>query len=133
MNSIISAGLYNQNASGNIAGFQQMNQFGQSILVQPAIDISETASDVVVAACLPNVALNDISLNVTENSVTISANAWAGAQNMAFNRTVALPTSIRSDSVDASLQSGILEIRLPKVEKSVRKRTTVNQDNIQQK
>lgn len=127
---MITAGFYNQGLSGNISGFQQM---GQSIFVQPAVDISETTSDVVVAAHLPNVALNDISLSCTENSVTITASAWTGAQSMAFNRTIALPTSIRSDAVDANLQSGILEIRCPKVEKSVRKRTTVNQDNIQQK
>jgi HSP20 family molecular chaperone IbpA len=131
VNSYVSAGLYNQAMSGNFAGFQHYNPYGQAVLVQPAIDISETSSDVVVAACLPNVALNDISLNVTENSVSISANAWTGNQTMVFNRTVALPTSIRAESVDASLQSGILEIRLPKAEKSVRKRNTVSQENLQ--
>ena len=128
---LINAGLTNQYASGNFNYFQ--NQLGQAILAQPTVDISETTSDVVVAAYIPNVALNDISLSVTDNSVTISAAAWTGSQNVAFNRTVALPTSIRSESVDASLQSGILEIRLPKAEKAVRKRNTVNQDAISQK
>jgi HSP20 family protein len=126
---IINAGYGNQYLSGNTA-FQQ---FGQIFLAQPAVDISETTSDVVVAAYLPNVALNDISLSVTENSVTISASAWTGTQNMAFNRTVALPTSIRAESVDASMQSGFLEIRCPKAEKAVRKRNTVSQDTTQQK
>lgn len=128
---IINAGLNNQYASGNFGYFQQ--QYGQSFITQPTVDISETTSDVCIAAYLPNVVLNDISLSVTDNSVTISAVAWTGNQNVAFNRTIALPTSIRAESVDANLQSGILEIRLPKAEKSVRKRNAVNQDAIAQK
>ena len=47
---------------------------------------------------------------------------------MVINRTIALPTSIRAESVDASMQnSGVLEIRLPKMEKGVRTRTAVTQ------
>lgn len=128
---IINAGYNNQYVSGNFGAYQQ--QFGQVFLAQPTVDISETTSDVCIAAYLPNVALNDISLSVTDNSVTISASAWTGSQNIAFNRTIALPTSIRAESVDANMQSGILEIRLPKAEKAVRKRNTVSQDSIQQK
>ena len=122
----VSAGQYGQTASGNFMG----GQYSRG-MIQPSVDISETSSDVMVAAYLSDAVINDISLNVTENSVTISASAWTGNEHLVLNRTIALPTSIRAESVDASLQSGVLEIRLPKADKGVRTRTTITPDTVQ--
>lgn len=132
---VITAGQFNQPVSGTMFTYGQPWSFiagNWSPMVQPTVDISETSSDVVVSAYVPSVNLNNLSLNVTENSVTISASAWTGSQNVVINRTVALPTSIRAESVDASMQnSGVLEIRLPKVEKGVRNRTAITQTGSQ--
>lgn len=122
----VSAGQFGQTLSGSFIG----GQYSRG-MIQPSIDISETSSDVMVAAYLSDATLNDISLNVTENSVTISASAWTGNEHLVLNRTIALPTSIRAESVDASLQSGVLEIRLPKADKGIRTRTTITPDTIQ--
>ncbi|SPF50580.1 heat shock protein, HSP20 family [Candidatus Desulfosporosinus infrequens] len=118
----VSAGQFGQTVSGNCIYSKGM--------LQPSVDISETSSDVMVAAYLSNAVLNDISLNVTDNSVTISASAWTGNEHLVLNRTIALPTSIRAESVDASFQSGVLEIRLPKADKGVRTRTTITPDTV---
>ena len=124
----VSAGQFAQTASGSFIGGQSVYSRG---MIQPSVDISETSSDVMVAAYLSDAVLNDISLNVTENSVTISASAWTGNEHLVLNRTIALPTSIRAESVDASLQSGVLEIRLPKADKGVRTKTTITPDTVQ--
>jgi len=141
----IAAGQYGQFSSGGFQsnqpfGYyqqQQMQPFGQylsGIMLQPSVDISETTSDVVVTAYVPNhINIADVSLNATDNSISISATGWSGNQSLVIHRTVALPTSIRAEAVDASLQSGVLEIRLPKVEKNVRRRNTVSQDERQTK
>ena len=94
-------------------------------MVQPSVDISESNSDVIITAYVPNTNVNDLRLNVTEDSVTISASAWTGTENLVLNRTVALPTTIQAQSCDASLQSGVLEIHCPKADKGVRARTTI--------
>lgn len=124
----VSATQFGQTASGSFIGGQAAYSLG---MIQPSVDISETSSDVMVAAYLSDAVLNDISLNVTENSVTISASAWTGHEHLVLNRTIALPTSIRAESVDASLQSGVLEIRLPKADKGVRTRTTITPETVQ--
>ena len=121
----VSAGQFGQTASGSYTG----GQYSKG-MIQPSVDISETSSDVMVAAYVSNAILNDISLNVTENSVTISASAWTGNEHLVLNRTVALPTSIRAESVDASFQSGVLEIRCPKADKGVRTRTTITPETV---
>jgi HSP20 family molecular chaperone IbpA len=123
----VTAGQFGQTASGNFIGGQSAYSRG---MIQPSVDISETSSDVMVAAYLSDAVLNDISLNVTENSVTISASAWTGNEHLVLNRTIALPTSIRAESVDASLQSGVLEIRLPKADKGVRTKTTITPETV---
>ncbi|MCY6371824.1 Hsp20/alpha crystallin family protein [Clostridium ganghwense] len=90
---------------------------GITSFVYPTVDISETSSDIVVSAYVGNRNVDDVSLSVAEDSLTISGstNALTGIQ--VFNRTVALSTIIRADLADATLKSGILEIRLPKIEK----------------
>ena len=99
-------------------------------MVQPSIDISETSSDVIITAYVGNANVNDLRLNVTEDSCTISASAWTGAENLVMSRTVCLPTVIRAEACDASLQSGVLEIRCPKADKNLRARTTITPDAI---
>ncbi len=134
LGTLVSAYNQFQPFSGSITGLNQFQPYWQSghVMVQPSIDISETSRDVVVSAYTPNVDPNNISLSVTDNAVTISAYAWTGNQPMIVNRTVALPTNIRAEAVDANLQNnGILEIRLPKAEKSTRG-TTLSQDVKQQ-
>ncbi|WP_243237257.1 Hsp20/alpha crystallin family protein [Heliobacterium chlorum] len=128
---VISAGQFNQLGSGwtGMTNFAPVAISG-NVIAQPSVDISETSSDVVVTAYVSNVPLNNLSLNVTDNSLTISGTAWTGTNNLVINRTVALPTSIRAEAVDANLQSsGVLEIRLPKSDKISRKRTTINQES----
>ncbi|MTI71020.1 MAG: Hsp20/alpha crystallin family protein [Firmicutes bacterium] len=129
---MVSASQYNNQFSGNFTP----NQFPQnrccvrSAMVQPSIDISETSSDVIVSASVSNVEVEDLNLNVTDNSVTISGMAWTGREHISLNRTVALPTSVRAELIDANIQSGVLEIRCPKSERMIRQRNTINGDTI---
>ncbi|MCL6448335.1 MAG: Hsp20/alpha crystallin family protein [Armatimonadetes bacterium] len=95
-------------------------------MAQMRVDLAETNSDVVVACELPNVSLNDLSLTVTDDSMTISATAWAGNRPTSLFRTIALPTSIRSEQVEATYANGILEIRAPKSDVATRRKVKIN-------
>lgn len=95
-------------------------------LTQMRVDLHETNSDVVIAAELPNVSLNDLNLTVTDDSLSISATAFAGSRATSLFRTVALPTSIKSEQVEASYANGILEIRAPKSDVTTRRKVKVN-------
>ncbi|MHB1419840.1 MAG: Hsp20/alpha crystallin family protein [Bacillota bacterium] len=94
-------------------------------LAQPRVELAETNSDIVVTCELPNVNLNDLNLTVTDDSMSISATAWAGNTCTSLHRTIALPTTIRSEHVDAVYSNGILEARLPKSDISTRRRIRV--------
>ena len=89
----------------------------ESIMVQPTVDISETSSDIMISAYVSKAPLNDLNLNVSNDSLTISGTLSNGVNQFVLNRTVPLSTSVRAEAVEATLQSGVLEIKLPKSEK----------------
>ncbi|MDD3653088.1 MAG: Hsp20/alpha crystallin family protein [Desulfotomaculaceae bacterium] len=93
---------------------------------QMRVDLHETNSDIVLACELPNISLNDLNLTVTDDSLSISATAFAGNRASSLFRTVALPTSIKSELVEATYSNGILEIRAPKSDVVTRRKVKVN-------
>ncbi|MDN5347959.1 MAG: hypothetical protein PWP65_1523 [Clostridia bacterium] len=96
-------------------------------LVQPRIELAETNSDIVITAELPNVNPNNLHLTATDDSVTISALALSpGGMATSIHRTIALPTPVRCEQVEASYANGILEARLPKSDVAARRRVRVN-------
>jgi HSP20 family molecular chaperone IbpA len=125
---VISASQYNQLGSGFVNTNLYNNHYGRGTMVQPTIEISETSSDIVVSAYVSDYAVNDLNLNVTQDSVTLSGSVVSGNNLFVLNRTVPLSTSVRAEAVDATLQSGVLEIRLPKTEKVSRNKPTVGKD-----
>ena len=95
-------------------------------MTQPRVELAETNNDIVITAELPNVNPNDLSLTVTDDSVSISALAFSGNTAVPIHRTVCLPTTIKSEQVNATFSNGILEARLPKSDVSVRRKIKVN-------
>ncbi|UZQ50447.1 Hsp20/alpha crystallin family protein [Clostridium kluyveri] len=109
-----------QMRSGNFNNMVHHHPITRSIMVQPTVDISETSSDIMISAYVSNAPLNDLNLNVSNDSLTISGTLSNGINHFVLNRTVPLSTSVRAEAVEATLQSGVLEIRLPKSEKLAR-------------
>ncbi|NLJ99614.1 MAG: Hsp20 family protein [Clostridia bacterium] len=96
-------------------------------IVQPSIELAETNNDLVLTCELPNVNPNDVNLTVTDDSISISTVAHdSSGLSTPVHRTVCLPTSIKSERVNASFSNGILEARLPKSDISARRRIKVN-------
>jgi HSP20 family molecular chaperone IbpA len=105
----------------------QQGAFASPGLTQPRVDLSETNSDVVVAAELPNINPNNLNLTVTDDSITISASTMGigGATGTSIYRTVSLPTNVRAEHCSASYNNGILEVRCPKADLTTRRRIQV--------
>jgi len=106
-------------------------------LKMPKVDIIDRDTEIVVRAELPGVAKDDIDLSITDNTVTIKATTSHEEKEEkgnyyrceisrgSFSRTVALPGDVDADNAKASFNDGILELTMPKLEKSHRKNITV--------
>jgi HSP20 family protein len=128
-------------ASRDLSDFQhQMNRLFDNFLGQasepgpmdrswaPAVDMYETANEVVVSAELPGLNEKAIQLSITGDLLTIRGERqgneevkdgshyrrerWFGR----FERTLALPVPVEASKVKATYRDGVLTVKLPKVE-----------------
>ncbi len=98
---------------------------------QPSVDLSERADEFVVRANLPGMKQEDIELTVDENSLTLrgeSREEETGEdehfyrrerRSGSFVRHITLHSKIRPEEVKATFRDGVLEVRLPKAERTV--------------
>jgi HSP20 family protein len=93
----------------------------------PPVDLCETSDAVFVKAELPGVAAEDVELTLTSNALRIKGKkkrrAPRGAISHlcsersfgAFDRAVALRWSLKTRGASATLENGLLTVRLPKL------------------
>ncbi len=99
----------------------------------PNVDVIDRDDEVVVRAELPGIKKDDLEVSVTDNSVTIKGETKheekeekgnyyrCEISSGTFARTVALPDNVSSSDATAKFENGVLELKLPKVEKTKRR------------
>jgi HSP20 family protein len=92
------------------------------------IDVYQTDKEYVVKAVLPGVKPEDLDISIVGETLTLKATAqqekdvkdedWLLRESRysSFSRTITLPTEVQADKVDATLENGILTLKLPKAE-----------------
>jgi HSP20 family protein len=94
----------------------------------PALDVWETENEVVYAFDLPGLSEDVISIEVKEDTLTVSAQRERSQESSddgfyrferrygTFARAVGLPQGVNQDQIAARYENGVLEIRVPKPE-----------------
>ncbi|MGE5618182.1 MAG: Hsp20/alpha crystallin family protein [Sphingomonadaceae bacterium] len=113
-------------AFGSVWGRRPITWNGMS--AQMPVDVYQTDKDYVVKATLPGVKAEDLDISIVGEALTIKATAqeeqnveeedWLLRESRytSFARTITLPSEVQADKVDATLENGILTLRLPKAE-----------------
>jgi HSP20 family protein len=78
---------------------------------EPLMDVMEEDDEIVIVAELPGVERDDIKLQATEESLTISVDR----ERRKYRKELKLPKAVDPASSRASYKNGVLEIRLKKV------------------
>lgn len=96
----------------------------------PALDVWETANDVVYAFDLPGLVEDEISIEVADDTLTVTGERRRETQEQgdrffryerrygSFSRAVGLPAGVDDSKIVASYADGVLEIRVPKPEEA---------------
>lgn len=104
-----------------------------------ALDIFQTPEQIVVVAPIAGVNMEDITLTVTGEVLTIKGKRAfefeTAAQDYytqecywgAFSRSIILPESVDAHSITASYKNGILTVRIPKIEKTTMRVVHINE------
>lgn len=103
-----------------------------------ALDVMEDESGYVVKASVPGVKPEDIDITFNKGMLTIRGEMKEETESNkgqyhlrerrfgTFTRTLALPTGVKPDEINASYNDGVLTLRLPKAEEVKPKRIAVN-------
>jgi len=104
----------------------------------PPLDVWETPTDVVYAFDLPGIPEDKISIEVKDDTLTVSAEREKTQESAeegfyryerrygSFARAVGLPQGVDQDRIAAHYENGVLEIRVPKPEEQQPKRITLS-------
>jgi len=94
----------------------------------PALDVYQTPNEVVVKAALPGLKPEDVSIDITGETLTIRGEHKAEQEIKkedylyqerrygAFSRSVVLPSGLKPDKAEATMEDGVLTLTIPKAE-----------------
>ena len=94
----------------------------------PALDIYQTPSDVVVKATLPGLKPDDITIDISGDMLTIKGETKAEQEVKkedyiyqerrygAFSRSVILPSGLKTEKCEATMDDGVLTLTIPKAQ-----------------
>lgn len=103
----------------------------------PALDIHESRDAYTVKASLPGVKREDLNIQFEKGILTISGQTGEEAAREDgtyhvrerryghFSRSVGLPDSVNADAAEATYDSGVLTLRMPKAEETKPRRIEV--------
>jgi len=103
----------------------------------PKIDLIERDNEMLLRAEVPGIRKEDLEISVDESSVTLRGSVSHELKEEEgeyfrreiahgeFVRTVALPSSVDTDKVQASLKDGVLELVMPKLEAAKRRKIQI--------
>ncbi len=111
-----------------------------SLLTTLPLDMYETPDEVVVHAVLPGVDSNNVDIQFQEGRLIIDSTipapkvenvTWYYRElpNGQYHRELTLPAMVQTDKVDATLQNGILTLKLPKAEEVKPKKIQIKATN----
>ena len=103
----------------------------------PAVDILETANELVLRAELPGLKPEDVDIRIENNTLTLRGERKSDSKDDkvnyqrreriygAFSRSFTLPSTVEQEKISAEFKEGILQVSLPKKEETKPKQITI--------
>jgi HSP20 family protein len=116
---------------------QQGNDRATTTAWAPALDISERKDAYLVTVELPGVETDDLEITLEDGLLTIQGERHFAHDSTeqqfhrvercygAFRRSITLPDHVMGDGIEATVDNGVLQIMVPKMEEATPKRIQV--------
>jgi HSP20 family protein len=111
--------------------------FGTMLSSGPKVDVIDRDNELVVRAEMPGFRKEDVEIAVSGNLLTLKGESrteekeeegdyyYSEISHEAFTRTLELPARVEEQKAKAAMKDGVLEVTLPKVEKSKRRNIAI--------
>lgn len=114
-----------------------VHEVGDRPVLAPAVDIYENEAEYLVLADLPGVTEQDVDLDLERGELTLFAKRAVDADVDAealsaerregdFRRVFRIPDEVDPARVEAKLDGGVLQVRLPKSERNRPRKISIN-------
>lgn len=82
----------------------------------PAVDILENGDELVILADVPGATAEDLALHLENDTLSVSAprKSPGPVVSVVYKRSFTIPNQLDTERIEAKLESGILEIHLPR-------------------
>jgi HSP20 family protein len=103
----------------------------------PSMDLAETDTHFVLRADLPGLAEEDVSIELDDNVLTVAGERKSEHEEKKegfyrversfgeFRRSLTLPDGVDADTIAATFDKGVLEVRIPKPEERKPRRVAI--------
>ncbi|MEZ6135879.1 MAG: Hsp20/alpha crystallin family protein [Pirellulaceae bacterium] len=103
----------------------------------PSLDVTESAEDFLISIDLPGVKPADVKVEMHEGKLTISGSRESTTEDKeknyhrvertsgSFFRSIAVPSEVDVERIDASYEHGVLHVKLPKSAKQQPKKIEI--------
>jgi HSP20 family protein len=103
----------------------------------PSADLSETKDSFIVKAELPGLEAKDVNVSISGDVLTIKGEKKREGEEKdehhhyveryygSFQRSLQLPSSVKTDKIEAAFDKGVLKVTLPKTEDAKKKEIEV--------
>jgi HSP20 family protein len=94
----------------------------------PALDVHQTADEIVVTAALPGLKPEDVDITITGQTLSIRGEfksdeeisrdqyLYRERRHGSFHRQLQLPVRVQGDAASATFENGVLTLRIPQAE-----------------
>lgn len=121
-------------------GWSSSREMGRGAWM-PAVNVEETADELILTAELPGMDHDNVHLEVENNILTISGEKMDEREENpdrrhhlwertfgSFQRSFTLPRTVDPEKIDARFADGILNVRMPKVEEAKGRRIKIRRE-----
>lgn len=109
----------------NVPEKQREREQGPEVTLRPPVDICEDADGITIRADMPGVSRDRLSIQADRDALVIEGDVaiempqgmealFADVRSTHYRRSFALSRELDLDAIDASLQNGVLSVRIPK-------------------
>jgi HSP20 family protein len=118
-------------------GLHAQQGSGRAMAWAPALDISERKDAYLVTAELPGVDVDDLEITLEDGLLTIQGERYFAHDSTeqhfhrverrygAFRRSITLPAHVMAEGIEATVDNGVLQILVPKMEEATAQRIQV--------
>lgn len=114
--------------------------FSKTDYFAPACEITDAEKSYMISMDIPGLSKEDLEIEIKDDHLYVKGERKAQARGEKenilkserrygkFSRAFTLPQNVNADSIEARFENGVLEIVLPKQEKSVAKKVVIAGD-----